>query len=114
MPHSTAPAPTVQELHSHNTRHSSEGQVASHFLGAVVLAPSMKAAPELSQWNVVDGQQRLTTLMIALCAVRDHLVVASRTDQQVVPDQQVPAGRSVLQAASDAVRPRCLQGVRQK
>lgn len=54
-----------------------DGQVVSHFLGAVVLAPSMKATPELSQWTVVDGQQRLTTLMIAMCAVRDHLSAAN-------------------------------------
>ncbi|MEV0597173.1 DUF262 domain-containing protein [Nonomuraea cavernae] len=46
----------------------------SHFLGSVVLAPGPELAPSRSQWIVVDGQQRLTTLMLALCAVRDHLV----------------------------------------
>ncbi|GGK65687.1 hypothetical protein Ppa06_21890 [Planomonospora parontospora subsp. parontospora] len=46
----------------------------SHFLGSVVLAPGPDLAPNRSQWIVVDGQQRLTTLMLALCAVRDHLV----------------------------------------
>ncbi|GIH96785.1 DUF262 domain-containing protein [Planobispora siamensis] len=45
----------------------------SHFLGSVVLAPGPDLAPSRSQWIVVDGQQRLTTLMLALCAVRDHL-----------------------------------------
>ncbi|ROO88214.1 uncharacterized protein with ParB-like and HNH nuclease domain [Actinocorallia herbida] len=50
-----------------------DGQVASHFLGAVVLAPSQKSTPQFGQWTVVDGQQRLTTLVIALCALRDHL-----------------------------------------
>ncbi|WP_214318612.1 DUF262 domain-containing protein [Nonomuraea sediminis] len=46
----------------------------SHFLGSVVLAPGPELAPSRSQWIVVDGQQRLTTLMLALCAVRDHMV----------------------------------------
>ncbi|GII30042.1 DUF262 domain-containing protein [Planotetraspora mira] len=45
----------------------------SHFLGSVVLAPGPDLAPSRSQWIVVDGQQRLTTLMLALCAIRDHL-----------------------------------------
>ncbi|WP_327045545.1 DUF262 domain-containing protein [Microbispora sp. NBC_01189] len=47
-------------------------QVASHFLGSVVLAPGPDLSPSLSQWVVVDGQQRLTTLLLALCALRDH------------------------------------------
>ncbi len=46
----------------------------SHFLGSVVLAPGPDLAPNRSQWIVVDGQQRLTTLMLALCALRDHLI----------------------------------------
>ncbi|MCC5579036.1 DUF262 domain-containing protein [Microtetraspora sp. AC03309] len=52
-----------------------EGREAapSHFLGSVVLAPGPDLAPSRSQWIVVDGQQRLTTLMLALCAIRDHL-----------------------------------------
>ncbi|MFC4911453.1 GmrSD restriction endonuclease domain-containing protein [Actinomadura gamaensis] len=49
------------------------GRGRSHFLGSTVLAPGPELSPSLSQWVVVDGQQRLTTLMIALCAVRDHL-----------------------------------------
>jgi uncharacterized protein with ParB-like and HNH nuclease domain/alkylated DNA nucleotide flippase Atl1 len=48
------------------------GQPATHFLGSIVLAPSPNLMPNRSQWIVVDGQQRLTTLMVALCALRDH------------------------------------------
>ncbi|MFC6881464.1 MULTISPECIES: GmrSD restriction endonuclease domain-containing protein [Actinomadura] len=46
---------------------------SSHFLGSTVLAPGPELSPSISQWVVVDGQQRLTTLMIALCALRDHM-----------------------------------------
>ncbi|MFB6894064.1 DUF262 domain-containing protein [Kitasatospora sp. NPDC056327] len=46
---------------------------ASHFLGSVVLAPGQLAAGGVQRWLVVDGQQRLTTLMLAFTALRDHL-----------------------------------------
>lgn len=51
-----------------------------HFLGSVVLAPGSVQAGGLSKWLVVDGQQRLTTLMIALCALRDHLLETGAPD----------------------------------
>lgn len=54
---------------------------ASHFVGSVVLAPSPASMPGLGRWLVVDGQQRLTTLMLAMCAIRDHLAPASPRDR---------------------------------
>lgn len=53
---------------------------SGHFIGPVVLAPSPLANTALQQWLVVDGQQRLTTLMIALAAIRDHM---QETDPEV-------------------------------
>lgn len=45
-----------------------------HFIGSVVLAPSPGShAGGVARWLVVDGQQRLTTLMLALAALRDHI-----------------------------------------
>jgi uncharacterized protein with ParB-like and HNH nuclease domain len=50
------------------------GPTATHFLGSVVLAPSPTNTPAgLQSWLVVDGQQRLTTLSILLCAIRDRV-----------------------------------------
>ncbi|MFE2551761.1 DUF262 domain-containing protein [Streptomyces sp. NPDC059355] len=50
-----------------------EGRAASgHFLGSVVLAPERIAAGGMQRWLVVDGQQRMTTLMLAFTALRDH------------------------------------------
>jgi alkylated DNA nucleotide flippase Atl1 len=43
-----------------------------HFIGSVVLAPGTMTAADVQQWLVVDGQQRLTTLMLACCALRDR------------------------------------------
>ncbi|MER5887068.1 DUF262 domain-containing protein [Streptomyces sp. NPDC001941] len=50
-----------------------EGRPGSgHFLGSVVLAPERVAAGGMRRWLVVDGQQRMTTLMLAFTALRDH------------------------------------------
>ncbi|XRQ13882.1 GmrSD restriction endonuclease domain-containing protein [Actinomadura welshii] len=43
-----------------------------HFIGSVVLAPGTMSAGDVQRWLVVDGQQRLTTLMLASCALRDR------------------------------------------
>jgi alkylated DNA nucleotide flippase Atl1 len=46
---------------------------ATHFIGSLVLAPSPSNGPTgVQEFLVVDGQQRLTTLSILLCAIRDH------------------------------------------
>lgn len=49
---------------------------SAHFLGSIVLAPGEVSAggKKVNRWLVVDGQQRLTTLMLAFCALRDHIM----------------------------------------
>lgn len=54
-------------------QHLDGEQAAPHFLGSVVLAPGQIQAGGVQRWLVVDGQQRLTTLMLAFTALRDHL-----------------------------------------
>jgi len=45
----------------------------THFMGSVVITPSPTLqAGGVNRWLLVDGQQRLTTLMLALAAIRDH------------------------------------------
>lgn len=49
-----------------------ENALAGHFLGSFVLSPWNPSAAGVQTFLVVDGQQRLTTLMIVLCALRDR------------------------------------------
>lgn len=51
-----------------------DSRAPTHFLGSLVLAPSPQMqAHGVTPFLVIDGQQRLTTLLIALCALRDHI-----------------------------------------
>jgi alkylated DNA nucleotide flippase Atl1 len=51
-----------------------DGKAPTHFLGSLVLAPSpLLQAHGVTPFLVIDGQQRLTTLLVALCALRDHV-----------------------------------------
>lgn len=48
----------------------------NHFIGSLVMAPSPAIqASGVTSFLVIDGQQRLTTLLIALCALRDLLAL---------------------------------------
>ena len=57
------------------------GGSAGHFLGSVVLAPGPSSASTLTRWLVIDGQQRLTSLSIALTAIRDRLREVEALDE---------------------------------
>ena len=47
-----------------------DGEVLSHYFGALLLVPSKAIHGELQTYNIVDGQQRLTTIMLCLSALR--------------------------------------------
>jgi hypothetical protein len=46
---------------------------SSHFMGAIVTMPSRSVPVGVAKHLIIDGQQRLTTLALLLCAVRDAL-----------------------------------------
>ncbi|HEY0018007.1 MAG TPA: DUF262 domain-containing HNH endonuclease family protein [Longimicrobium sp.] len=54
-----------------------------HFLGAIVLEQSPTATGDLEVRHVVDGQQRLTTLMLVLRGVLDALQEADADPRQI-------------------------------
>jgi len=53
-------------------RHLRRAKIHPHFLGAVVLEQLRTAAGSVQTRQVIDGQQRFTTLQILLLAARDH------------------------------------------
>ena len=52
-----------------------------HFIGSVVIVPSPTLeAAGVNRWLLVDGQQRLTTLILALAAICDHVSRGAEDD----------------------------------
>ncbi len=72
-------------------------KASTHFLGSVVLAPSPQNEATFPRWLVVDGQQRLTTLSLALAAIRDHIAdgepdEAERIDEEYLINKRKNGG----------------------
>jgi hypothetical protein len=62
-------APLWQDIRrTVETRMQSPFKPVSHFLGAVVLQAAEPSSGNMGVWNVVDGQQRLTTLQLLMDA----------------------------------------------
>jgi hypothetical protein len=47
------------------------GDSANHFMGAIVSVPAKSVPVGVSKYLIIDGQQRLTTIALLLCALRD-------------------------------------------
>lgn len=73
-------------------------QNATHFLGAIVIQQVPAPLGELPMWNVIDGQQRLTTMQILLDALYGQLVRRGWTQLagQILPLIENPADYRVL------------------
>ena len=52
---------------------SQHNQTATHFLGAIVIQQLPTTLGALPTWNVIDGQQRLTTLQLLLDSLHTEL-----------------------------------------
>jgi len=49
------------------------GDAGTHFMGAIVSVPARSVPVGVSKYLIIDGQQRLTTVSLLLCALRDCL-----------------------------------------
>ena len=58
----------IDVINNHN-------RLATHFLGAIVIQQVPTGLGDLPTWNVIDGQQRLTTIQILLDALHSELDV---------------------------------------
>ena len=50
-----------------------EGNTGTHFMGAIVSVPARSVPVGVNKFLIIDGQQRLTTVSLLLCALRDVL-----------------------------------------
>ena len=57
------------------------GDSANHFMGAIVSVPARSVPVGVSKYLIIDGQQRLTTIALLLCALRD--CVDTRTADRI-------------------------------
>ena len=85
------------------TRLAASSSTPTHFLGAVVLQAAEASPGSLTTWNVIDGQQRLTTLQLLMDATHALLVTRGLTSlaSQLEglthnPAHFVPTGSSAL------------------
>ncbi|MDE0013186.1 MAG: DUF262 domain-containing HNH endonuclease family protein [Candidatus Poribacteria bacterium] len=65
----------VRQHNSHTQEKSS-----AHFTGAIVMQQQNTLAGDFPQYDIIDGQQRLTTFQIILCAIRDICVENNHTE----------------------------------
>ncbi|MFE1763339.1 DUF262 domain-containing protein [Streptomyces angustmyceticus] len=90
---------------------------STHFLGSVVLAPSPQNEATFPRWLVVDGQQRLTTLALALAALRDHLAEeqpdeAERIDEEYLINKRRKGDDHLRLLPTQADRPQFAAHIR--
>lgn len=92
-------------------------KASTHFLGSVVLAPSPQNEATFPRWLVVDGQQRLTTLSLALAAIRDHIADAApdeaeRINEEYLINKRKSGGDHFRLLPTQADRPRFAAHIR--
>ena len=55
-------------------------KTSDHFTGAIVVQQQKTLAGNVPKYDIIDGQQRLTTFQIILCAIRDICELNEYTD----------------------------------
>jgi hypothetical protein len=77
-----------------------------HFIGSIVTMPSKSVPEGVSKFVLIDGQQRLTTLLVLLAAVRDkslRRVAAGLTENWLFDRLSNDQGVSGWGAGPDAI-----------
>lgn len=85
-----------------NTEFSSDGKTPSeYFIGSIVVTNN-----DQGTFDLIDGQQRVTTIFILLCAIRDRLIELESAEpvhlQQMIRDSDIDSqGRDVFRYRVD-------------
>ena len=61
--------PHCQQLFQDILRAGASQRIESHFTGSLVLIPNHQTMASIPQWQVIDGQQRLTTVTLLMAAL---------------------------------------------
>lgn len=64
-----------------------DGKPKTHFLGSIVTSQTQTAPEGMPKFLLIDGQQRMTTLFILLCALRDHAKKQAETADNKLAEQ---------------------------
>lgn len=75
----------------------------THYLGNIVYYEGKNNGASFSEFILVDGQQRITTILLLLCAIRDEM------KRQNLPDENITIRYLENDNASDAFRIRLKQ-----
>jgi hypothetical protein len=67
--------PLWEDIQALLDKHLRSARLHPHFLGAIVLEQLANSTGAIESRQVIDGQQRFTTLQLFLIAVRDHAVI---------------------------------------
>ena len=71
-----------------NERHE-EDKRQKHFTGSIVIRPLSVGLSEVPKFEIIDGQQRLTTFQIILCVLRDICCQSSNRDLAKAADRYI-------------------------
>ena len=71
--------PLWHDISQHNLPQI-EGKTSGHFTGAIVIQQQQALPGNVPKYDIIDGQQRLTTFQIVLCTIRDICKSNEHTD----------------------------------
>jgi uncharacterized protein with ParB-like and HNH nuclease domain/predicted transport protein len=67
-----------------------DSKAKGHFLGSIVYVAAEDINASITRWLLIDGQQRITTLMLLLAALRNQLKVSAKNnddDRNPTPEE---------------------------
>ena len=75
-----------QDLWNDLVELSEESQPRIHFIGSIVTMPSQSVPEGVPKFVLIDGQQRLTTLLVLLAVIRDNAAALPGTLANQIDD----------------------------